>query len=223
MCQDKINDAVIILGGELNGTEAAWLVEKQFVVAVDHGADHAYKLGVRPDLLLGDMDSLHQDTYKWCVDNGVQAMKYPTEKDYTDGELAFFEVQRRKFKRLVVLAAWGGRQDHQLANLLLAARFMEDFVQIILPGDNFCAQLCCNGYKPQAAQGQLISLICLSEVVEDICTTGLCYPLTHESLYFGQGRGLSNVLEDAEAQITFGNGRLLMIQYKKLTGNGRFL
>ena len=58
------------------------------IVCADAGARHARRLGLMPDLVVGDLDSIEADDRDWLVQNGVQVITYPHDKDQTDLELA---------------------------------------------------------------------------------------------------------------------------------------
>ena len=63
------------------------------LLAVDGGANAAHKLQLRPDLLLGDMDSIAPGVYQDYIAQGVEVLAYPAEKDFTDTVLALQQTK----------------------------------------------------------------------------------------------------------------------------------
>ncbi len=81
------------------------------VIAADAGYRHLEKMGITPDVVLGDFDSL-----KFIPEN-TEIIKHPVKKDDTDTILAVKTGLERGFKRFVLYGCVGGRFDHTLANL----------------------------------------------------------------------------------------------------------
>ena len=92
--------------------------EGDFVIAADGGYDRLLPLGVRPDLLIGDMDSIA------ALPAGIETRLFPVRKDETDLFLAFREGFARGYRAFRLVGAGGGLEDHAFANyaLLYAAR-----------------------------------------------------------------------------------------------------
>lgn len=97
------------------------------IIAADGGYDTLKKLGIEPDLLLGDMDSIS------APQGGVEKMIYPVRKDETDTHLAYLEGVRRGYTDFAVLGGVGGRDDHTFANysLLIYAKNRGHSIKII--------------------------------------------------------------------------------------------
>jgi thiamine pyrophosphokinase len=61
------------------------------------------------------------------------------------------------------------------------------------------------------AHGAVVSLIPVHGGAVEVSTTGLVYPLDHESLPAGTSRGISNLGTGAPAAVSIGLGTLLVI------------
>ena len=83
------------------------------IIAADGGYDTLLSLGITPDLLIGDMDSLSKE---W---GGVERIVYPVRKDETDSFLAYREGVKRGYENFVLYGGVGGRDDHTFANYSL--------------------------------------------------------------------------------------------------------
>ena len=124
------NYPCIILGaGEIidYGRVASFLSADTFVICADGGLAHCEKLGLRPDLLVGDFDSINQP-----VPPGVERITLECEKEYTDSYYAALTALERGYTRLLLCGMLGGRLDHTLANLQLLLNLAGQGVQVLL-------------------------------------------------------------------------------------------
>ena len=115
--------AVIALNGELNGSKEEYkkiIGEKDILfVAADGGALLLESIGFLPDVIIGDFDSLTEGQYQHYEKMGAKIIKYPIEKDETDGELALQYCRGRGLNNIIIIGFAGGRLDQQLANIFL--------------------------------------------------------------------------------------------------------
>ena len=112
--------ALLILNGELtldsNEIESLKISNKiNKVIAVDGGSNAARSLKIIPDLIIGDLDSVSDQSLAYFKNNGVEIIRHPVEKDQTDSEIAVDYCFNNEFEELFIIAALGGRFDQQLA------------------------------------------------------------------------------------------------------------
>ena len=105
--------AIIVLGGERMTSLCAPLPEKALVIAADRGWDNALALGLSPDVLVGDMDSIS------AVPDGVELHRSPAVKDETDAQLAIRCAVSRGADSLTLVGRIAGRADHTLSLIFL--------------------------------------------------------------------------------------------------------
>ena len=204
--------AVIFANGQLNGLVK--LQPEDLIIAADGGAQHCLRLGIRPQVVIGDFDSVGGDELETLRGQGAEIIAFPARKDYTDLELALLEAQKRGAKQILLLAALGARWDQSLANILLPAAFPglrislvdgPQEISFIHPGETL---------EITGRAGDTVSLIPLGGDAKGITTHGLEYPLAAETLRLGSTRGISNVLLHQasaadRASVTLGAGLLL--------------
>lgn len=199
--------AVIFANGQL--TRPIMLQPDDLVIAADGGAHHCLGLGIRPQVVIGDLDSVREDELAALTALGTEIIIYPARKDFTDLELALLEAQKRGADRVLLLAALGARWDQSLANILLPAAFpglrislMDGWQEMhfIRPGERL---------EISGQPGDTVSLIPLGGDAHGITTHGLEYPLYAENLQFGSTRGISNVLLGEHARVSLNAGLLL--------------
>ena len=111
---------VVFLDGAYEDTAyyRAWAAAAALVVAADGGARFLIAAGVRPDVVVGDFDSLPPSDATRLAGDGVELVRHPVRKDVTDGELAVEEALRRGAGE-VVLAGALGALDHTLGHLAI--------------------------------------------------------------------------------------------------------
>jgi len=208
--------AVVVANGSL--PEPALyrgLVEAaDIVVAADGGARALLESDMRPDLIVGDMDSLPRDLLvRWRTSGGAVVAVSPV-KDETDLELALREAMDRGARSIAILGALGGRADHATANLLLLASdsLREVDVAILDAETRVTALRGGESMRIHGTEGDLVTLLPVTERAEGIVTAGLLYPLNGETLPLGLPRGVSNVLVGREAGVRLDRGILLVFQ-----------
>jgi len=181
------------------------------VIAADGGSRHCLRLGIRPNAVIGDLDSLTADHLTALQALGAEIVQYPTRKDYTDLELALHYARDHGYRPVLVAAALGERWDQTLANLLLPAALPEMDIRLVDgPQEIFLIRPAAPGQIGGQA-GDTVSLIPLAGDALGVRTQGLEYPLHGERLIFGGTRGVSNVLLGRTAQVIVEAGLLMCV------------
>lgn len=209
--------ALVVAGGAPDDGDLAELETADLVIAADAGARWLLAHGRRPDLLVGDMDSLDADLVDELVAAGVPVERHPADKDASDVELALERAVAEGADAVVVLGALGGpRLDHELANLLLLAdptwdRELED-LRIVRDGTIVRAARPGRPVHLEAGAGSLVTLLPVGGDAGGVLTTGLRYALKGDRLRLGRSRGLSNVVERPPATVALTHGALLVVE-----------
>jgi thiamine pyrophosphokinase len=182
------------------------------VIAADGGLDRALALGLRPGIVLGDLDSVSADALASAERDGARVVRHPRDKDATDLELALDEARSLGARRVLVIASATGRLDHLLASLLLLGADAHAAVEIdALVGD--AAVHVIRGERQLAGTpGDLLTLLALHGPAGGVTTTGLVYPLRDATLEPGSSRGVSNVFAEPHATVIVGRGVVLAIR-----------
>jgi thiamine pyrophosphokinase len=189
----------------------ARLAAAQLVIAADGGAEHAGTAGRKPDVVIGDLDSLSADLRAEFEEQGVEVLRHPVAKDETDLELALLHAKDAGATQVIVVAALGGRWDHSLANLLLAAQpALRDLRILFVHGEERLFVIHEHA-KLDAAMGERVSLLPLTGDAAGVTTNGLSFPLKNETLFFGSSRGVSNSVAHAGAEVRLSAGCLLCV------------
>lgn len=196
----------IFLNGEYPSADSFYRknAKNNFVVCADGAYNKLIKLGIKPDIVLGDMDSIQKK-----LSDGTKRIKYPTNKDETDGELALDYAVSKNPNEILVFGALGGRKDQELANIFLLSKYPSRNIKV--SEKNTSIWIAKKKEQFGAKKGQTISLIPISVKVTGIKTEGLRYKLNNENLYMKKTRGISNVAEKNKIKITHKKGILLVM------------
>jgi thiamine pyrophosphokinase len=211
--------AIIVADGEVRhgaALEAALATVDPLVVAADGGAIKAQQLGLAPQVVVGDGDSLPKDRADELRQSGVEVLVHPAAKDESDTELAVREAVMRGATSIVVLGAFGGsRVEHAVANLLLlASPDLAGIDAALVDGPSTVRIIGVGGageIRLRGTPGDYVSLLPLAERVVGVSTSGLRFPLADATLVQGPARGLSNELTGSEATVSTRSGRLAVI------------
>ena len=218
--------AVIVTGGPV-GDDAfvrGQCAAADLLIAADAGALVLERLGIVPDLAVGDFDTAGPALVARLAAGGIPTETHPVAKDYTDTHLAIVIAIARGATAIVVLGALGGpRYDHMLATALSLAApafagvriFLVDPLHrmlVLRPGESIALH---------GTPGEYVSLLALTEEVTGVSGDGLLYPLP-AIFRLGDNIGVSNELIAPTATISVsGSGILLVIQtQQRQNGSG---
>jgi thiamine pyrophosphokinase len=205
--------AIIFANGDAPDPEIVqrWNGPADVIIAADGGTRHALAVGVMPQVVIGDLDSLDEADRAQLDRSGVQLIVYPTRKDYTDLELAIRYALEQRTKEIIIFSALGGRWDQSLANLLLLT--LPELAQV--PTRIIDHHLSIQAIRDQAEitgrAGDTLSLIALKGDAHGVTIEGCEYPLNDATLPFGATLGVSNVLTQNTAKITVKQGQILAL------------
>ena len=213
-------DAIVVANGDVDlGVLRALVLARPgaTILAADGGARAVLDSGLRPDVVIGDGDSLSGADLEHLRADGVEMRIAPPAKDESDTELCLLAAVREGASRIAICGAFGGtRPEHLVANLLLLADPRFDDIEIVLHAGASRIQRIGGAQTPGAldvsgALGDLVSLFPVGGAVTGVRTTRLRYPLNAETLSIGPARGLSNEMTDRTARITSESGSLLVV------------
>lgn len=181
------------------------------VIAADGGLDRCRAIGLRVDVVVGDLDSASGTALADAERDGIEILRHPARKDATDLELALDEALARGARRVVVVASAEGRLDHLLSSLLILGsdRYAALELDAIVGGAR--VHVVRGSRTVEGTPGELVTLLALHGPAVGVRTTGLEYPLHGETLEPGSSRGVSNVLTAPTATVTLDSGVLVVV------------
>ena len=174
-----------------------------YLLAADGGVAHLQKLGLKPQGIIGDFDSLGY------VPQGAEV--FPVEKDDTDAMLAVRKGLELGFREFIIYGGLDGpRLDHTIANFQTLQFLTDRGAAGCLVGRDYIITVIKNGsisFGPEA-EG-ILSLFCLGPDARGVTIEGLHYPLENGTLQSGFPLGVSNHFTGKPAKITVRDGSLL--------------
>ena len=207
---ERTDTVIVVAAGE--GPALPDLPDSAFVIAADGGLDRALQLGLRPRVVLGDLDSVSEAALRWAEDEGVRVVRHPAEKDATDLELALDEAVALEARRVLVIASAGGRLDHLLSATLLLAAPAYAGVEIDALVGEALLHVVRDVRVLAGTPGEILTLVAVGGIARGVVTEGLAYPLRGETLQPSSSRGVSNVFSAPEARVTVERGVVLAIR-----------
>ena len=197
---------VIFGAGDTGGTLPVYDPDA-FYIAADAGYLTMRNAGIKPDLLIGDFDSLGA-----ALPEGVPVITLPVEKDVTDTDAAAAEGIRRGGTDFTFYGVLGGRPDHSLANLSLLARLSQQGYAARAYGAGFEITAITNGRLsfPAGRRGAA-AVFSWTDVSRGVTIEGFKYTLHNGTLRSNFALGACNSFTGKEALVSVENGTLLVM------------
>ena len=177
-----------------------------YVIACDHGYDHACKLQIRPDLLLGDFDS--------CLtapEPSIPILTVPAEKDDTDTLLAARHGLSLGFSQFLFLGATGGRMDHFWANCSVCAFLSRQGARCEMRDESYTLYTLSGGALTIPRKDHaVLSVFSFCDTSYGVTLKGVKYPLTNYTMTNHFPIGISNEFAADEANISLTSGLLMV-------------
>ena len=176
-----------------------------YILAADGGLAHLQKLGIEPNGILGDFDSLGY------VPQNSQV--FPVEKDDTDSMLAVRKGLELGYKEFILYGALDGpRLDHTIANLQTLLFLESQGAKGTLVGLKYLITTVKNGVlRLPLAQEGIVSVFCLGEKARGVTIRGLKYKLEKGELDSSFPLGVSNHFVGKESSVAVEEGTLIVM------------
>jgi thiamine pyrophosphokinase len=190
---------VVIGGGPLSPRAVTDVLPDAVIIAADSGLDHAVAAGLRPTILIGDLDSISAHGKMWAYAHELEIDQHPVDKAATDTELALTRAVATEADNLLVFGASGDRFDHALGTLAALgnpalARFEtirlaldDNTMHVIHPGRSVTVDL---------PRDSSFSLLALHGACGGVEVSGARWPLIDATLEPWSTRGISNETTD---------------------------
>jgi len=209
------------------------------VVAADGGLDWARASGLRPDVLIGDLDSVSAPGLAWADQHGT-VIRHPADKTATDTELAVAYAAALGPRRLVLVAGPGDRLDHTIAAVGALGSATADTADTRDTGTPGVTHGTSDTSDPAGAvdidvveawwgddrllvatprrrvtldepPGTTFSVLAMHGQATGVSITGARWPLSGATLGPVTGQGVSNAVVDGLVTVTVDDGTLTII------------
>jgi len=200
----------LIFGASPDWDYAALLVKKEegdLLICADGGYRHAKALGLTPDWLVGDFDSLPENG------EADHILRVKPEKDDTDANLAVLKGLEQGYHIFAMYGGLGGRVDHSMANIQMMADLAEKGISLTLYDEQSALRVLTPGnHIIQKAGYRFLSIFSFDRETKGVTLNGMKYPLFDAVLSNRFPLGVSNEILEEHGEISFTEGLLLVIQ-----------
>ncbi len=203
---------VIIGGAEINGADAtrSYLTDNDFYIFCDSGLYHADKLGIKPDLIIGDFDSHPRPN------TDIETITLPREKDDTDTVYAVKEAIRRGFSDFLFIGVVGGRLDHTLGNTSILLMLHSKGMKAKIVDDYSEMEICDSATHYIDESFSYFSLLNIDGVCGGVTERNVKFPLENAEITAEYQYGISNeILPGKIAEVSVSQGRALLIKIRR--------
>lgn len=210
--------ALIISGGTIDRDFALSFLRKykpEYVIAADRGLAFCEENQVVPDFIVGDFDSFSPERLeRYKSRHRVPVRTFNPVKDATDTEIAIHQAIGDGADELVLLGATGTRLDHCIANMQCLHILADNGVKGYILDANHRISLHDGPFevKRDRQHGNYVSFFPAGERVTGLNLEGFKYPLADYTMENSNSLGVSNEILAETAYVSFGEGRLFMIQ-----------
>ena len=211
----KSGKCIVIGAGDLTVGEIP-VDEGDLVIAADGGLSYCGILGVEPDLIVGDFDSVSEQEAK-AVENlelriPERIIRFPREKDDTDMLASLKEGLSRGYRDFRIYAATGGRLDHTLANIqCLMYLKNHNAVGYLMDSTGMALVVANEAIRFQKSLEGYLSLFSLERDTRGVTIRNMKYTLENAVITNDFPIGISNEFIGEEAEIIVENGALVCI------------
>ena len=215
---EKMKKTIIFLNGDKADLSRVkkYIDKDTLIIGADGGTNHILKLGLKPDVVIGDLDSFNVIARERSDrSNPVKYIRYPRDKDFTDGELAIRYAKEKGYKDIIIVGLLGTRVDHLLGNIFLLLKKDFEALNIKLIEGNQEMYLVRKKATIFGKKGEILSVIPIAGEVKETASEGLKFDLKKYRLSLQGNQGISNVMTKDTAKITVKKGILLIIHTKK--------
>ena len=195
------------------------------ILAADGGLRHLRRLGLEPELVIGDLDSLSPREAEALESSAVPVERHPVAKDYPDGELVLRRALDEGATDLLLIGAGGPeRPDHWLGNLMMLAALQLERPQLeieltdgrsrfILLAGPVSRHFAAPADPSVAPEGMVVSLIAIDPLVHGVDLEGLVWPLQDATLEARHLLAMSNrpLTADGQFRVAIREGRVLLV------------
>lgn len=204
--------ALIIGNGEETDRSIIENIQYDYVICADGGLEKVKKYEIMPDAIIGDFDSVDNSVLKQYESFNIPIVKFPSEKDLTDMELAVEFAVSKGYDNIILTGATGSRLDHTFGNIILMEKYYNKGVNVTIIDNNNEMRIISDNtdliieYK----KGYYISIIPVDDFIQGLNLEGFKYNLDNVNVQRGSTLCISNQITNREGRITLRKGTAIV-------------
>tara|TARA_Y100001973_G_C5053286_1_gene258833 strand:+ start:88 stop:705 length:618 start_codon:yes stop_codon:yes gene_type:complete len=202
-----MKNVIVSLAGECSISRDK-LDKYDYVVGVDSGTEYLYKLFLKPDLIIGDLDSINTKTLDRAKKDAAEIISYEINKDKTDFELALNYLKINNYENITIIGGESGELDHLFGNLLAISAFhKKEYIEWKQSDKNI---IFLNSEIINVDSGKIFSLIPLS-TLQGVSINGARWNIKNENIDYGSSKTLRNITNTNILKIRVDSGKFCLV------------
>lgn len=191
---------LIVGNGEFDEHRIRQLGPGRTIIALDGAANKLYSAGIKPNIILGDLDSASAHTLKFFQDNGTKIISRQNQ-DYTDLEKAIYYCDKLQAQSIILTCVLGGdRTDHTLMALSCIKRYHNPIRSLSIISHDVIEFIRNQELSYFGKAGQKFGVFGFPQAI--VSSRGLKWELSNAQCTLGQENSCSNELTQDEVTIT---------------------
>lgn len=205
--------AIIISGGNRPSKELLlkYIEAGDYIIGADKGCDALYEYNIKPDLIIGDFDSAKKEVINSFKNSGFDVITLNPEKDYADTYLAYEKAVEKGYKKVLFFGVTGTRMDHSLGNVGILMKALNEGIEAEIIDEHNRSFLINKKTILKGEYKETVSLIPLSEKVENVTIKGAKYTLDNYTMTLLEPRAICNEFLHEDIEISFDSGIIMII------------
>ena len=204
-----------------------FIEEDDLIIGCDGGVDRIYELGLKPNMVVGDLDSaknipreiksIKPNKEEYRIVNNIKYYIFPTDKYFLDTELAIDKALEQKPDKVIIINPNGDELDHVIGTLFLLSKqkYLEKDINIITFNQIIYYKE--TSFKLNGKIGDKVSLMPINGEVSVTASSGLKYDPAVNKMRMQVNSGISNQLTATEASVNTESGGFLVVQHQSPT------
>lgn len=203
---------IIVASGTCETSLLKFIKPDDYVIAADGGYKYLKDADIRPDIIIGDFDSLSKEDLEMIrMQAKCTFIQLPCEKDDTDTLYCIKHAIEKGYGEIHLFGVIGDRPDHSYANIQCLSFMKDKGVSGVIHDTEYDILMLQNeSITLDKEYGDEMSIFSFSGKCDNVSLKGFKYPLTDETLTSSFPVGISNVITQDEAKITVGNGKAIV-------------
>lgn len=204
--------ALIVGNGEEADKSIIENLQYDYVICADGGLEKVKNYGIMPDAIIGDFDSVNVSVLKQYEANNIPVEKFPSEKDFTDMELAVEFAVSKGYTSLILTGASGSRIDHTMGNIMLMEKYYNMGVNIAIIDNNNEIKIISDNTDLfiDFREGYYISIIPVDDIIQGLNLEGFKYNLDNVNVQRGSTLCISNQIAAGKGRVTLRKGTAIL-------------
>ncbi|MCX5779620.1 MAG: thiamine diphosphokinase [Firmicutes bacterium] len=183
------------------------------ILCADGGSNYAYQLGIRPDCIIGDLDSIEPEVEEYYTNLQVPFQRHPTRKDLTDIQLCLDTAHGWGVEEIIMLGSLGKRLDHTLANLYAGMDLVGQGLRISHFTPECWVYIINRELEIFGQPGDIVSVLALTDQARGFSEVGFEYDPFSPLMQNSQPYAVSNLLTGRRGTIRVEGGILAVFHY----------